>query len=479
MFEPAGGAFGVSAALPDGLFGDVGSVLATLATEPGSPGAMALLAATDPTHLTLAERVDLVRAWERQLAWVVAGQLPAIAALEKPGADEGPDPRPEALCVPDWCREELAAALHLSGAAAQARLDLARDLAQRLTDTAEALRRGELTERKAGIIATAVRYLTDEHSAAVQTAVLPAAATQTPAELHRAVARALLEADPAGAAERAAEAARGRRVSSFPLPDGMGGIWAELPAAGMQTVIAGLDADAAKVKAALRQTGTPFQDIPGIGARRADALLGWAHRALAEPDLPTVGRRRPHIQVTVPINTLLGLQDRPGELAGYGPLDADTARRLAADGTWRRLLTDPASGVLRDYGRTVYQPPADLREFILARDPVCRFVGCQRPARRCQLDHITEWRDGGRTAADNLQPECLRHHICKTIGGWTVTRADNGSITWTSPAGKTYSNPPARIASTTQLPAVASDGAGDSYDSRPRPPPALPEHPPF
>lgn len=251
-------------------------------------------------------------------------------------------------------------------------------------------------------------------------------------------------------------------------------------------MLAGLDADAAKITTALRAGGTPIEDIPRPDARRADALLGWAHRALTEPDLPTVARRRPNIQVTVALSTLLGLDDQPGDLAGYGPIDADTARRIAADGTWRRLLTDPVSGALLDYGRTVYQPPADLREFILARDPVCGFIGCLRPARRCQLDHLVEWQDGGRTAANNLQPECLRHHICKTVGGWTVTRADDGSTTWTSPAGKTYTTPPSRIAPTTRTttgPTHSDSGDDDSdrdgLDGRPRPPPTLPEHPPF
>ncbi|MGH8836580.1 MAG: hypothetical protein ACRDWG_16525, partial [Actinomycetes bacterium] len=52
------------------------------------------------------------------------------------------------------------------------------------------------------------------------------------------------------------------------------------------------------------------------------------------------------IQVTVPATTLLGLTDIPGELAGYGPITAEVARRIVAHGTWRRLLTDPASGQL-------------------------------------------------------------------------------------------------------------------------------------
>jgi len=37
---------------------------------------------------------------------------------------------------------------------------------------------------------------------------------------------------------------------------------------------------------------------------------------------------------------LLGVGDDPAELVGHGPIDADLARTLAQDATWRRLLTD-------------------------------------------------------------------------------------------------------------------------------------------
>lgn len=132
-----------------------------------------------------------------------------MAALEDPGADDFPDPVPEAGCVPDWCWAEIAGALRLSGTAAQARLDLARDLRARLTHTAERLRRGDLTEHKAHLIAKAVRSFDDRIAAVIETAVLPDAPSQTPGELQRALARAVIEADPDGAAERATEASAG------------------------------------------------------------------------------------------------------------------------------------------------------------------------------------------------------------------------------------------------------------------------------
>jgi hypothetical protein len=49
---------------------------------------------------------------------------------------------------------------------------------------------------------------------------------------------------------------------------------------------------------------------------------------------------------TVSLTTLLGLDDAPGELAGYGPLPAHLAREMAREGVLRRVLTDPVTGLV-------------------------------------------------------------------------------------------------------------------------------------
>lgn len=150
---------GVSVPPPVGGLDSVESVVAQLSEAPGSPGAIALLAAVDPTHLSLPERVDLIRAWERQLSWVAACQLPVVAALDLP--DSCRPELPEVIELPDHSREELASALHLSATAAQSRLDLARDLGGRLHATAAELRAGRLTIQRADVIARAVCSLPD------------------------------------------------------------------------------------------------------------------------------------------------------------------------------------------------------------------------------------------------------------------------------------------------------------------------------
>jgi hypothetical protein len=67
-------------------------------------------------------------------------------------------------------------------------------------------------------------------------------------------------------------------------------------------------------------------------------------------------RRRPHIEVLIPITTLLGMDDDPCELTGYGPIPATMARHIATNGTWRRLLTDPVNGTVLEASTTHHDP---------------------------------------------------------------------------------------------------------------------------
>ena len=173
---------------------------------------------------------------------------------------------------------------------------------------------------------------------------------------------------------------------------------------------------------------------------RADVLADLAYAMLERDDLPRNHRRRPHIQITLAASTALGLDDQPGELAGYGPITAATARQVAAEGTWRRLLTDPATGGLLDYGRTIYDPPQNLADHVITRDQTCRGLGCRIPAQRCDIDHTIRFPDGP-TAAHNLSCECRHCHIRKHQAGWTLRLEPNGDIVWTSPTGHAYHDP--------------------------------------
>jgi hypothetical protein len=146
---------------------------------------------------------------------------------------------------------------------------------------------------------------------------------------------------------------------------------------------------------------------------------------------------RVDVRVIIQASTLLGWDNDPGYLDGAGPIPAQIARELAADGTWRRMLTDRTSGVLLDLGRTQYPPSLPLREVIQERDQTCRFPGCQRKATSCETDHVIPWPQGT-TSKDNLASLCTFHHRLKTFGGWKLTLDADGSCTWTSPVGLQY-----------------------------------------
>ena len=118
---------------------------------------------------------------------------------------------------------------------------------------------------------------------------------------------------------------------------------------------------------------------------------------------------------------------------------AMTAWALAAGGTWRRLVTDPASGVVIDVGRTRYRPPAGLADLVRARDRACVFPTCQTPACRCDIDHLTAWSQGGTTSLDNLVTLCEAHHRLKHTPGWALTRDQaSGILSWQTPDKTVY-----------------------------------------
>ena len=151
----------------------------------------------------------------------------------------------------------------------------------------------------------------------------------------------------------------------------------------------------------------------------------------------------PRVLVTVPVLTLLGHTDEPAELDGYGPIDADTARRLAAHApSFQRILTHPETGAFLSYSRTTYRVPADLAGYLRTRDGTCRFPGCGRRATGCDIDHTTDWGRDGHTRHDNLAHLCRKHHRLKHGTRWRMSQDAHGVIRWTSPAGREHTTHP-------------------------------------
>ncbi len=153
---------------------------------------------------------------------------------------------------------------------------------------------------------------------------------------------------------------------------------------------------------------------------------------------------RATVSVTVPVFSLMGLTDEPANLEGVGPIAPETARRLAGTATrFNRLLVHPETGVLLSVGRESYRVPAELKRALQARDETCRFPGCNRSARGGEVDHTHDWALGGETALNNLAIFCRRGHRMKHQTAWTVRQRKNGTLEWTSPAGRVTATHPA------------------------------------
>lgn len=257
------------------------AVLTSVLQSAPGPRAVAALATVEPPALGEVDQVRLLRAWERQARWVAARQSAALAAVAG---------SPTCLEEDELAAAEVGTALRLAPRTAARRIDVARQLAGPLTDTAAALERGEISMLHAATLAEETEDLADAMAQAVQAQMLPRAERAPVGRFRAAVRRAVATADVVGTEVRAAAAVPNREVQTWAEADGMGQVSARLPAAGVALVEAALSAGAHALGP---------DDPRSMAARRADVLIGWARTALEDPSLPTVHRRRPHVQVTV------------------------------------------------------------------------------------------------------------------------------------------------------------------------------------
>jgi hypothetical protein len=407
------------------------------ATEPG-PELAAHTADVDLATCSDAQVVELGAAAARLASWAASVELAAIAQLtQRVSGWRGVGPDPVREVSPELMAEtEIAAALDLSPAAAADRVRLAAAL-RRLPVTRRALAAGRIDLPKARAVADAVRPLGDRAAAEVEASVLSRTGGRTRAWLVSALRRAVLRIDPDAARRRHKLAVADRSTQVYPLPDGMAGLEYVDSAEKVYAVYDWLTAEAARTDSSQDRAAG---DDRTLDQRRADVLGDIADHALAYGDLPTRQRRRPQIQVTVSLATLLGLDEAPGELAGYGPIPAHLARRIAADGVWRRLLTDPRTGRFDELSVDTYEPPADMRDHVVARDRTCRGPGCRMAADRCDLDHRVP-HPRGPTSAENLVPGCRPWHKVKTHTDTLVEPDGQGGLRITLPSGRTYHRP--------------------------------------
>lgn len=150
---------------------------------------------------------------------------------------------------------------------------------------------------------------------------------------------------------------------------------------------------------------------------------------------PTQRWARPVINVTVPMQTLMGLSDAPGTLSGDEPIPAALVRMLAQDpdSTWYRMLTDPARECV-ELSTHSYRPTGPIWRQMVADASSCLGPVCTRAATESEADHRVPFPQGP-TSTENLGPACRTHHKGKHAPGFGLARGPDGRLAFTTRAG--------------------------------------------
>jgi hypothetical protein len=448
-------------------------------------------AGADPGAVLIDQMVEIrqrMARLESQLLTTMDTLARLRAASDPPtGGRTGPD---------EFVVDEIALALVSTRGRVAEQLRFARALATRLPATRDLLAEGLIDGYQAWLIWDSISRLVDPANVpVVEAAILGEAPALTGPLLRRRLARLITDAEPEAFTERHKRAMRNRcvRVNTTDPENGLDAMGSLCLRHGAVD-IAAIDARLTRLARNSRSTGDrrSFDNLRadlvrdlllghtvtagsgghGDGKRRghqpdavmrrsepADHTYSTAHRSSIAPrpgnttgshnssttpgpDSGTSGETEPvvaaQVVVAVPIQTLMGVDNSPGELVGYGPIPAPVARKIAADpdGTWRRMLTDPAGNLL-DLSTRRYRPSGVLDLAVTVRDQTSRFPRSIAPAVRGDFDHTvphptgpTSYRNGGKLSR--------RDHRLKHAPGWHVTQPHPGTFTWTTPTGHDY-----------------------------------------
>lgn len=397
--------------------------------------------------------VAVIESTHREESMLVARRLAAVAALlrHRVANSEQADQEYAAIDGFEQTAAEVAAAMNLSAMGAGYLVSHAEALDTRLPRIAALLAEGKTDWRTVRLIITRTDLITDGELIAKIDQSLAARIGNwhgwSRQRIVNAVDAAVRVADPDAVRERRLEAENERHIAITATDNGMAEINGSVAATAATAFDRRLSQLAKQVCPADPRT---------MDQRRADALAALAeNRGLAcacgQPECPMRGNddKRDRIGAQVIINVVASEQTvyadgaGPGYLEGYGVIDAEQVRQLAAAASL--LVANPVTSPVEALR---YQPSAALERAVRCRDLTCRFPGCSRPAMVCDLDHTVPFNHqdpaaGGRTVSENLKCLCRQHHRLKTFGGWRDRQLADGTVIWTSPTGNTYRTSPA------------------------------------
>jgi hypothetical protein len=379
-----------------------------------------------------------------------------------------------------------------------------RRMAADLPTVWEGFRRGDLDVEQIRVIDRVVRRVTEASTlAAIDDQAVDAAQTRSPKQLNVWLLRLIVQLEPLAFAERHRRALTERRFTVVQGVDGMGYVTGEVSATDAATIDGMLAATARSLGATDPrteqqrradlfadlllgrltfnqsgkeeeeeeeecvgdETGSDWLEVENIDPDTGELLGTQLQRingdgeplgepAKTAPQTQTTPNRTPpilkrretlRIGVVVPLSSLLGTDESPGELAdrsGFIPgevLRQHIAETLDSDSRgqvlFTRLLTDDG-GRLLDVTELGRYASTRLAEAIKIRAGTCRFPTCAVPADRCDLDHHQP-HPHGPTSGTNQDPFCRRHHRGKTFA-WLACIRDDYGVDWTLPDAEHY-----------------------------------------
>ncbi len=399
--------------------------------------------------------LETMRAEQRSERVALARRLLAAGRLCQRRMAEVSDVDRTQWCIDNWeaVAAEVGAELGISRSRASSQMNYGVELLERLPKLGAVFAAGEVDFR---IVAAAIfrtGLITDPDILARIDAELAGRAgcwnTLSRRRITELIDRWVAELDPA-AMRNARSAEEDRHIEFGESRAGMVEFWGALRAA-----------DAAVLERTLESMagGVCTTDPRTKRQRRADALATLAtgpHALACECGAPDcrAGEAAPAHSVVIHVlaeaTGLSGENPTAGYLPGFGTVPPAMLRELAKRARLRPLT--PAALLCTE---PRYRPSAALADFIRCRDLTCRFPGCDKAAEFCDIDHTIPWHQGGPTHPSNLALLCRAHHLLKTFWsgekGWAEKQYSDGTIIWTSPAGRSYTTRPGGAAFFPQL----------------------------
>ena len=389
----------------------------------------------DVGSLSDGDRLALVAELERLKGAASACQARAVDAVR--GSREQASPRD---AVAAWV-SEVGLARRESPTLGDRFVGVSRALVEELPATMRCLTDGVVGERHVLEVVRETATLSREDRAEVDRRLGPVLGSLSPRAVGRAARRVAAELDAASVVRRMEAAARSRRVSVRPAPDGMAYLSVLAP---LRDVVGAYAAVQARARAVVGgQCPEEAPDGRGVGAVAADTAV----RLLAGL---AVGQVQPvEVQLVMTDRALLGTGDpdrpvqAPARIPGHGSVPAPVARawvrEAGAASVWlRRLYTGPGGRdlVAMDSRRRLFT--GLLRRMLVLRDDVCTTPWCDAPI--VHADHTHPVHAGGGTDFGNGSGLCARCNGVKEAPGWRaqVVRGTPHELEVTTPTGHTY-----------------------------------------